>query len=167
MGPGQDSARPFHGRQALRIANPFDQASGLARAQYIHAFAARGASRGGIPVEVGKTYVFSAYLRAEKPGAAAVLSIYNFVWNSPVDKEGASQRFRLTTDWQRYEVACSIPREGWTRGFRPEVTLFIQSQAVTGSIWADAVQLEEGPRATPYIVDGCVAAISRRSWTER
>ena len=50
------------------------------------------------------------------------------------------------------EVACRIPRADWTRGFRPEVTLLIQSQAVASSIWADAVQLEEGARATPYTV---------------
>jgi hypothetical protein len=149
-GPGQDASCPYHGKYALRIANPLEQQSGYARAQYIHTFFGRGASRGGIPVEPGKTYVFSVYLRAEKERTPAVLGVHNFVWNSPMDKESASKRFRLSTDWQRYEVACPVPREGWTRSLRPEVTLFITSQAVNSSIWADAAQLEEGQQATPY-----------------
>jgi hypothetical protein len=74
----------------------------------------------------------------------------NFVWSSPVANEGVSERFLLTRDWKRYQVSCTIPRQGWTRGLRPEVTLFIASQAVAGAIWADAAQLEVGTQATPY-----------------
>ena len=149
-GPGQDRSCAVHGKCSLRIANPLDQPNGFARASYVHAFALRGASRGGIPVEVGKSYVFSVYLRAEKKGTAARLHMQNFVWSSPVDNEGVSQRFLLGSDWQRYQVSCAIPHEGWTRGLRPEVTLYIISQAVNSAIWADAVQLEEGSQATPY-----------------
>jgi hypothetical protein len=158
QGPGQDGSRVWLGKYALKIVNPFDTPSGYARAQYIHKFAERGSSRGGIPVETGKTYVFSVYLRAEKEGTGAQLCVWNFVWNSPMDKEGVSKRFILTTDWRRYQVACTIPREGWTRGFRPEVTLFICSQGIKSAIWADAAQLEEGAEATPYTPDDYRAA---------
>ena len=150
--PGQDDTFAYHGKYSLKIVNPYDRPSGFANATYRHKFASQG-MRGGIPVEIGKTYVFSVYLRAEQEGAKADLVLCNFAWNSPLVNEGVRKTVILTTEWKRYQVACTIPTEGWTRGVRPEVAVLIYHKGVDSAIWADAAQLEEGEQATPYTPD--------------
>ncbi|MBM4081683.1 MAG: hypothetical protein FJ278_18410, partial [Planctomycetes bacterium] len=149
-GPGQDAAHAYHGKHSLKIANPFDHSSGFANARYVHKFTS-GGLRGGIAVEVGKTYTFSVYLRAEQAGTKADLLLCNFAHNAPVSNEGTRQTFSLTTDWKRYQVSCMIPKDGWTRGIRPEVAVLIYNKGVKTAIWADAAQLEEGEQATAYM----------------
>ena len=125
--------------------------SGFSRIWYRHEFLSASV-RGGIPVEVGKTYVLSCYLRAEKPDTYASLVLCNMAYNSPLgSKQGVARRFKLATEWQRYHVSCTYPEAGWTRGLRPELSLFVINQGVKCGIWADAVQLEEGTEPTEYV----------------
>ena len=62
------------------------------------------------------------------------------------------KRFKLTTDWKRYEVVCHYPEQGWRHSIRPDLGVVIwHRRGVNNSIWVDAVQLEEGKAATAYV----------------
>jgi hypothetical protein len=147
-GPGQDAAA-WHGDWSLRIVNPLDRPSGFATATYRHAFASTGL-RGGIPVERGRPYTFSAYLRAEKDGTPAEIVVCNYVMNSLRYEEGVTRRLALTPEWMRYEVTVTHPPAAWAKGHRPEFGIVLRNLGADTSIWIDAAQFEPGDRATAY-----------------
>lgn len=148
-GPGQDCTVAFHGSCSLRIVNPGGGSAGRAKAVYRHRFASTGL-RGGIPVQPGKPYVFSAYMRAEE-GTRVELNLCNYAYNSWRYHEGVQDQFMLTGDWKRYEAVVMYPEKGWSQGHRPDLGVVIRHRGGTSdSIWVDAVQLEEGETATPY-----------------
>jgi len=148
-GCGQDSATAFHGAFSLRLVNPKETPSSLVRGRYVHEFASVS-RRGGIPVEAGKPYVFSAYMRADKADTPAQVSLMNFVSNSPRGSENAKAVFELSTDWQRYELPVVFPAEGWRIVDRPWLTLWIRNAGTRCTLWVDAIQFEAGEAATPY-----------------
>ena len=149
-GPGQDFSKAFHGKCSLRIVRQPGTDGGRADAVYRHRFATTGL-RGGVPVQAGEPYVFSAYLRAEKEGTRAELIACNYAYNSWRYEEGVRQSFPLTSDWQRCEVVVTYPEKGWSQGHRPDLGMVIRhGGGASDSIWIDAVQFEKGTFATPY-----------------
>ena len=151
-GPGQDGTVAYHGKASLKMINEYTGVSGLCVARYMAPFLSSG-NRGGVPVEIGKTYVFPVYLRADRDAVPAEIVLCNFAWNNAWENEGRLVNVQLNRDWQRFEAACVIPREGWTRGISPCVQVIIRLKGKQCSLWADAAQLEEGPRATDYVPD--------------
>ncbi|MBI3945652.1 MAG: alginate lyase family protein [Armatimonadetes bacterium] len=103
----------------------------------------------------GKTYTFSAWVKASLAPTRARLVLYG--WNPKWGRDfegGVSPEFTIGTEWQRIT---------WTRAFGPEITegyamVMRPYQTMGGAIWVDDVQVEEGARATDFAPD---------AWTER
>ncbi|MFO8014561.1 MAG: hypothetical protein R6X20_14780 [Phycisphaerae bacterium] len=149
-GPGQDDAEPWHGRVSLRLVNPGGPGSGNTAAVYRHRFKGTG-RRGGVPVAKGRPYTLSASMRAEADGTPVEMVLCNYNFNSRRMDEGSRRTVRLTTGWKRYEVTTTFPETGWREGHRPELAVLLRHGRAEGrSVWIDAVQLEQAPRATPY-----------------
>ena len=153
-GSGQDDEMAYHGRVSLRLSNPLDTPSPLARGRYVHEFASVS-RRGGIPVVAGKPYTFSAYMRADRDGVPARIGLLNFVNNSPRGSEGVHATFELTRVWRRYEVPVTFPAAGWQVVDRPWLRLWIRNGGSRCTVWVDAIQLEAGAEATPYEPAAC------------
>jgi hypothetical protein len=136
-GPGQDPTTAVHGRYSLRHTS----------ITYRHEFPNTWL-RGGVPVTPGQSYVLSVYLRADRPGRKARLSLVNFARNSAIEEEGAVSVVELDTQWRRYELTLTYPANGFpTEALRPDLEVSIRGGP---GVWIDAVQLEEGTRATEY-----------------
>jgi len=147
-GPGQDDSDAWHGRWALRLVKP--EGGHAAQAVYRHRFKGTG-RRGGVPVVKGRPYTLSAYMRAEKDGTPVEMILCNYNFNSCRLDEGDRRTVRLTTTWKRYAVTTTFPETGWREGHRPELAVRIHHHRADGrSVWIDAVQLEQGTRATAY-----------------
>ncbi|MDP6776671.1 MAG: hypothetical protein QGI83_07900 [Candidatus Latescibacteria bacterium] len=150
--PGQDDTTVQHGRYSLRILGAADRGAS-ARITYKHPYPRAKRRHPGLPVERGRTYVLSAYLRAEHPGTRARLDVENFHGQGRFQDE-----VELTADWERHQLVCAIPESGEGRDWS---SVWIRlANLGTGAIWVDAVQLEAGGRATEYAPDGYRAAFS-------
>lgn len=86
----------------------------------------------------GASGVFTAWMKASKPGMKAVLEF-----------GGAQQKtVELTTDWTRYEIASTnMPAPGL---FSPVGLRVRDCARQDGIIWVDDLQLEYGTAATAY-----------------
>ena len=129
-----------HGRRSLRIdldgdnlPTPLHAARGGGGLPNTTLFAG---TYGAIPVEKGKQYVLSVWLKADAPDTVAVLSIFYF----PSGRHTLPEtRFAVSTEWRRCALAFTaeedfaIPLAGlaWRPTGRQRATL-----------WMDAVQLE-------------------------
>lgn len=99
------------------------------------------ANRGWIPVEKGKSYTLSAYIKAGSEGLTGVLSI------NQAFQRSIRHQIQLSPNWDRYTLT-----------FEPESDqLFVAlgldleaSKRDAGTVWIDAIQLEKGPKATTY-----------------
>ena len=143
-GCGLDEEIKYHGKYALRIV-------GADEVDYRHQFTSAG-MRGGILVEPGKPYTFSIYMRSDRPGATANLTLCNFAYNSANAEEGATERVTLTPEWRRYSVTVTRPETGWSPGIRPEMTIIIRTTS-PHTFWFDAAQLEQAAAPTQYVQD--------------
>ena len=151
-GPGQDGTTAQHGRYSLKILGQKDN-TGSARATYKHPYPKAKRRHPGLPVDRGRTYVLSAYLKAEYPGLKARLEVANF--------HGAGrfqQEIELSSDWQRHQLICAIPESG--EGMDWSAVWIQLANLGTGAIWVDAVQFEAGKRVTEYAPDGYLASLS-------
>ena len=119
------------------------------KAWYLHTFP-NSYLRGGIPVEKGQPYVFSAYLRTDKPGTKAEVTVCNFAFNYRNQAQGSVKTFELTPEWKRYEVPFEYPQEGWNEGHRPDAAIMLTVLGGHSSVWVDAIQFEKGDKATTY-----------------
>ncbi|MGD9495206.1 MAG: hypothetical protein AB7Y46_02730 [Armatimonadota bacterium] len=95
----------------------------------------------------GKAYTFSMYMKADQPGRRAVLRVGD-----------SSQRFELSTDWQRYQVTGRFGADGLGRPERIWVSWYCEDP---GTYWADAAQCELGPEATEWTPDLFPGAVGR------
>lgn len=84
-----------------------------------------------------KSYTFSAYMKADQAGRTAVLG-------SSVLSGYCSAT--LTTSWARYQYTSTVPAN-----FNTSNTFYIQIP--NGTVWVDAVQVEEGTSATAFTMD--------------
>ena len=85
-----------------------------------------------LPMASNATYTLSVWMKADKP-AVPVQFRYQY--------GGDAIDFALTTEWQRYEHSFS------PKGPRDFITFEIGRP---GTVWLDAVQLEQGTSATEY-----------------
>ena len=98
-----------------------------------------------VAMKGGQTYTLSAYACSGVAGASIQLS----VWNRPMDwretPDALGQALALSTDWQRYELTFNIA--SYLDCGAVDIVAAADAEA---EVWVDAVQLEEGPRATPF-----------------
>ncbi len=128
----QDDSEAWHGDGSLRIAG------GNAPKTFTWYYRYNV----GIRAQDGKPYTFSAYMKSDRPGAVV-----------NVDVRGIGDRdFTLTDEWRRYTLTGAF--EETDRNNSTTAVIFDVSNAARGShVWIDAVQLEQGAKATEYTVD--------------
>jgi hypothetical protein len=100
------------------------------------------------PAQKGKDYVFSAYLKSDADGIP--VNLYIWEWLGRWHKKTVN----LTRQWQRYEIVMSSPERNDLRG--------VVEPVGEGTIWIDAVQMEQGREPTEYrknALDGRKGAI--------
>ncbi len=118
-----DAGNPREGRFALRMDSP--SASGA----YCF-FGPTGAAN--------RPYVLSFYARASRDGQSIQVA---GLWPG---------KFQLTTEWERYWVAGTLPA-AWPG--RRNLLTFKINQYDGGSVWLDAIQFEEGDQPGPFTYD--------------
>jgi len=98
-----------------------------------------------VPVKGGQAYTLSAYARSDVAGATLCLA----VWNRPMDwretPDAQSQPLPLGAEWRRYELTFNVASYADVGAVD-----IVASAGVVAEICLDAVQLEEGPTATPF-----------------
>ena len=145
-----------HGRRSLRIELDGDDlppnlyaAGGGGGAPYTSLFAG---THGLIPLEVGKRYVLSAWLKADGKDTVAILSVVRARIGSGVFS-APERRFAISTEWQRctlsftadtVDVRSGKRRPGATPQLVPVIGLdWRLTGRKTATLWVDCVQLEE------------------------
>lgn len=99
------------------------------------------ANEGWIPVQRGRSYTLSAFLKADREGVKALLL---------VRQGGVLDRFQpvsLSTEWQRYAFTFQAESNCCGVAVGPDGREAPQTPA---RVWVDALQLEEGETASPY-----------------
>ena len=125
---GTDQSVAYHGEKSLRMTRDRPKDDPLLK----NAFRCVQTRR---PVEAGKHYTLSVYLKADRPDLPVQLSL-----TSPYKGKDV----KVSTEWSRYTVTEKVVKPGYYGNY-----IYIKLMEV-GTIWIDAVQLEEGEEATPY-----------------
>jgi len=98
-----------------------------------------------VPMKGGQAYTLSAYARSNVPGVDLRLSL----WNRPMDwhetPDARSKPLALSTAWQRYEFTFNIASY-----MDCGAVDIVVSADVDAEVYVDAVQLEEGPKASAF-----------------
>ena len=130
--PVFDATTAVHGKTSLRLTagDPVKQGNP-------HGFAFVGAVFNRVALKRDCRYTVSAYLKADRPGMKAVLYCGETTWAG-----NDWQAFPVTTEWKRYQSVF------FTRDFKKTgyylTWVGMDPNAREGSLWVDAVQLEEG-----------------------
>lgn len=98
-----------------------------------------------IQVRPGQSYTLSAFARSDAPSSSIRLGLWNRHLDWKQRPEVQSPAFPLTPSWQRYEISFVIASY-----FDRAVVDLIVTAPEAGSVWVDAVQLEEGSFATEF-----------------
>jgi hypothetical protein len=97
----------------------------------------------GIDVRDGETYTLSLYMRSDEPGTRMNVDV----------REIGNRDFVLTTDWKRYSISGQF-EETALNNSTTAINIGMKTKDPTVHVWIDAVQLEQSPQATEYLVDG-------------
>ena len=96
---------------------------------------------GWVPVERGQSYVFSAYVAADRPD----LPVRMVCWQA--DGRRREQAFTVGPEWTRIQLAFTA-ETNFACGF---VGLDLrQAQQPEGTLWLDAIQWEQGKEPSSY-----------------
>ncbi|MBP8255926.1 MAG: beta-galactosidase [Opitutaceae bacterium] len=104
-------------------------------------------NRGWIDVQRDRSYTLSAYMRSDRPGTKGVLQ-FNFSGDARNGVQTLSKEVQLTTAWARYSYTVVAPEDSVFVGVGPDVS---ESPETNVTFWTDALQLEVGTTATPYV----------------
>ncbi|MBM4083544.1 MAG: hypothetical protein FJ272_02045 [Planctomycetes bacterium] len=130
---GMDSGTAWHGKHSLRLVNPGATTSlpldAMARSVTCHQ------TLSNLTLSQGQPYVFSAYLKADRPNCPVHLFVGSY---------RASKQVTVGTEWVRF-----------THSYTPQVTVYgdayIQIRSSDpGTVWVDGVQLENGETPTEF-----------------
>ncbi len=97
----------------------------------------------GMDVKDGTPYTFSVYMRSDRPGTVMNVDV----------REIGNETWRLTTDWKRYTMTGTF-KETALNNSTTAINFTMETSDPSVHVWIDAVQLEEGPEATEYVLDG-------------
>ncbi|MDW8037436.1 MAG: endo-1,4-beta-xylanase [Thermoguttaceae bacterium] len=101
------------------------------------------AHEGWVPAEVGKRYVFSAYVQADPADLPGLLVIRH------ADGPMLMQPFKAAGKWTKVEYTFTAQRPFFWAGLGIDLR---RSQHPGGRLWIDAVQLREVPAGQPAAV---------------
>ena len=98
-----------------------------------------------VAMKGGQAYTLSVYAHSDHPSARLQLC----VWHQPMDwaeaPDARSEPLQVTQQWQRYELTFVVAT--YLHKGLVDLVATVESE---GKLWVDAVQLEEGPKATPF-----------------
>ena len=138
---GVDRSQAWEGRQSMRICRPGDVGSPETKEyDYYNDFYIQSFWYSNI-IEVGNPYVFSVYMKADRPGLATQIGINE----AGSGYYPAGTTVEVGPTWKRYEVSTGKPLDRDIR-FLLEVRPLKK-----GTIWIDAAQFEKGLTATKYV----------------
>lgn len=113
-----------------------------------------------VALRPGRAYTLSAYLKGQEEGAMVGLILGGFPSREQrqpgVGAKPKQEMIRLTRQWQRYELHIpSLPPSAPADGAADLSLYYVAvSPGPRGStFWIDAVQLDEGDKATPFATD--------------
>lgn len=98
---------------------------------------------GYVPLKPGEMYTLSAYMRADRDGAPALLGLRG-------PGASAEQKVKLGTRWQRYAVNCKATGDKAVVQVGGDFSLDDRDAFAGATVYVDNVQLERGPVATVY-----------------
>jgi len=98
-----------------------------------------------VPMKGGQAYTLSVYARSDVSAAQLCLCVWTHAmdWRETPDAQG--EPIPVGRNWQRYELTFNTAFY-----FHRGVVDLVATAGSEGKLWVDAVQLEEGPRATPF-----------------
>ncbi len=140
-----DMATAWHGRQSLRIdidksaAPVFHWDYFSPAVDPIHTILC--ANHGWIPVQRGKTYTVSAYLKASQSDVPAQWLVHH------AQHGNSSKSIAVDADWRRYSHTFRANTDFIWIGVGLDLT---ESSLQSARLWIDALQLETGKEATQY-----------------
>jgi hypothetical protein len=132
ISPVFDDATAVHGKVSLRLTAEDSVKKGDPRG-----FAFVGAVFDRVALKRDCTYTVSAYMKADKPGMKGVLYCGETTWAGNEWGE-----FPVSTEWKRYHFTFFT--NVFTRGGYYLTWVGIAPDCKEGTLWTDAVQLEEG-----------------------
>ncbi|MCX7013903.1 MAG: beta-galactosidase [Candidatus Sumerlaeota bacterium] len=107
--------------------------------QPIHTILA--ASAGWAPMQPGKRYTLSCFLKADQPGVPALLLAHESTGRNQ------QQRVQVGTDWERFSMTFTPPGEFAWCAMGIDLS---KSSLTSAALWIDAVQLEVADSASDY-----------------
>ena len=124
-----DDSTAWHGKRSMRLENNTDAPFKDSRIMWSCNFGTK----------VDSTYTMSAYMKADRPGVKVGLKA------SPYSQDRKLEKIvTLTKDWKRYEYTYKRTRNS----LYTDMLYFALKNR--GIVWIDAVQLEQGTKATPF-----------------
>lgn len=130
--PAFDTTTAVHGTTSLHLT-----AGDSVKLGNPHGFAFVGAAFNRVPLRRGHKYTVSAWLKADQPGIKAVIYCGETTWAG--EDWGP---FAVDTEWKRYHFSF------YTADFKKSgywlTWVGLDPQCKQGTLWIDAVQLEEG-----------------------
>jgi len=96
-------------------------------------------------MKLGQAYTLSVYARSDVPSAKLRLCVWNRPMNLRQEPDAQSESLAVGEDWQRYELTFNV-----ASFFHQGIVDLVATADTEGKVWVDAVQLEEGPEATPF-----------------
>lgn len=139
---GIDCQTAVHGKKSLKI----DNRVGCRRVDFMTTMA-------GLP-ETAKKGVASLYLKADRPTRITVV-VQDYYHDLIRQKELQTAKvsgFSVGTEWRRYEVVFDVDWPLYRRAMR----ICLETPAI---VWADALQIEPGEKATDYAPASPVEAV--------
>lgn len=140
-----DEQRAFHGQRSWRLSlepealpvfyfDYFDPLERPVKALLL-------GHEGWVPLERGTSYVFSAYVQADRPNLPVLMVIQQ------AEGRSLQRTFSVGQDWTRVEMAFTAETD-FACGF---VGLDLrQAENPEGTLWLDALQWEVGTTPSPY-----------------
>ncbi len=120
---------PYHGNKCLKIADGDGETLGEINGVYFYLTPQHA--------DTNEDYTFSVYLKADQAGRTVRLG----------SSELGYSQVTLTTSWARYSYTCNVP------AYWSAKNLFTIVLWDTGTIWVDAIQVEQASSATPFTTD--------------
>jgi photosystem II stability/assembly factor-like uncharacterized protein len=105
------------------------------------------ANRGWIDVIPGQKYTLSAYMRADRNGIPAQMTVYQSA--DPAIKVSISNEdkfFNLSNSWLRYSFTITASEKQLFVALGPNLS----NESDSAIVWIDAIQFEEGISATDF-----------------
>jgi hypothetical protein len=99
---------------------------------------------GWVPVERGQSYVFSAYVAADRPATAVRMVIWQ------ADGRRLQQTFTVGQDWMRVQLAFTAETDFACGFVGLDLRQSVETQHLASQLWLDAVQWEQGKEPSAY-----------------